>query len=145
MRQKKDERRACEESSSEEDMGEVSSKGEEESEVSSSEEEERYEGVGARRDSQKSKEKVDHRKRKTLIISTSITRDINPVQFNNCYEYGKAWFARKRGWKIRQIKEDVKQNLRSGDCDEVIIHMGGNDLQDMYAPDIINKRAVWTL
>ena len=85
---------------------------------------------------------VEEQNRKTLIISTSITRDIKLAVFNNCYEYGNAWFARKRGWKIRQIKEDVFKNLKNGDCDEVIVHMGGNDLQDMYLPELITKRAV---
>ena len=33
-------------------------------------------------------------------------------------------------------------NLEKGDCDEVILHIGGNDLQDMYAPDLITKSAV---
>ena len=80
--------------------------------------------------------------RKTLIISTSITKGINPTRFNNCYEDGRAWFARKHGWKVKQIKEDVHLNLRQGDCDDVIVQIGGNDIQDLFKDDMITKKAV---
>ena len=117
---------------------------------SSSEEEDSYEsGADDDIEEQGKKEQDDKRNdsevrkgNKTLIISTSITRDIQPARFNAAYEYGKAWFVRKRGWKIKQIKEDIKEHMEQGDGDEVIIHMGGNDLQDMYKPEITTKCAV---
>ena len=106
---------------------------------SSSEEEDGYESAV---DDTLEQEEKERGVSKTLIISTSITRDIQPARFNAVYEYGRAWFVRKRGWKIKQIKEDVKVNMEQGDCDEVIIHMGGNDLQDMYKPEITTQCAV---
>ena len=36
----------------------------------------------------------------------------------------------------------MSKNLQNGDCDEVIVHIGGNDLQDMYAPELITRSAV---
>ena len=50
--------------------------------------------------------------RKTLVLSTSITRSIDPTRFNNRFEHGRAWFERKRGWKVKHIKEDVHNNLQ---------------------------------
>ena len=32
--------------------------------------------------------------------------------------------------------------MKKGDCDEVIVQIGGNDLQDMYAPELITRSAV---
>ena len=76
----------------------------------------------------------------TLIISTSITKGINIRRFKNCYE-GSCKFVRHHGAKARWIRDDVKENLPQGECTSVILQMGGNDLQDLYTPDRLNKLA----
>ena len=32
--------------------------------------------------------------------------------------------------------------MKNRDCDEVIVHIGGNDPQDMYCPELITRSAV---
>ena len=81
------------------------------------------------------------RERRTLVISTSITRNINEDRFNMCYGSGKAEFKRFRGWKVKRIKEDMTTNLDHGVFDSALLHMGGNDLQDLYRPELIFKLA----
>ena len=77
---------------------------------------------------------------KTLIISTSITRGIKGERFRNCYE-GDCKFYRKHGAKASWIKDDVRDNLSPGECTSVILQMGGNDLQDVFKPDMVTKLA----
>ena len=79
--------------------------------------------------------------RKTLVLSTSITRDIKEERFNECFSDGNAEFVRLRGWKAKSIKEDVKKNLQHGYFDSAIVHVGGNDLQDLYYPESFEKLA----
>ena len=86
------------------------------------------------------KKQMDIRDQKTLIISTSITRGIKEERFRNCYE-GDSKFYRKHGAKARWIKDDVKENLSPGECTSVILQMGGNDLQDVFKPDMVTKLA----
>ena len=85
--------------------------------------------------------KNSRKERKTLVLSTSITRDIKEQRFNECYSDGCAQFVRLRGWKAKNIKEDAKKNLQLGYFDSAIIHIGGNDLQDLYYPESFPKLA----
>ena len=78
---------------------------------------------------------------KTLIISTSMTRDIKAERFNEVYENGVAEFKRYRGGKTRNIKEDISKNMKGGSYDRAIVHIGGNDLQDGYHPSLLRKLA----
>ena len=48
---------------------------------------------------------------------------------------------RLRGWKTKNIKEDVKKNLQQEYFDSAIIHIGGNDLQDLYYNESFAKLA----
>ena len=80
------------------------------------------------------------RTQRTLILSTSITRGIKVDSFRDCYE-GKCKFYRKPGAKARQLKDHVKDNLSAGECTSVILQMGGNDLQDVYAPELVTRLA----
>ena len=110
---------------------------------SSSEDEGVFESVEESDDSNQDQPKVHEQyNRKTLVLSTSITRDINPTRFNTCFGHGRAWFERKRGWKIKHIKEDVHKNLQQEAFDNAIVQIGGNDLQDMYSSELITKSAV---
>ena len=85
------------------------------------------------------KEKRSSRK-KTLIISTSITRGISDEKFSNLHG-GEVKFKRIHGGKARWIKEDVKKYLPSKDWQNVVLQMGGNDLQDLYYPEAISRLA----
>ena len=78
---------------------------------------------------------------KTLIVSTSMTRDIKPELFNIAYENGVAEFKRYHGGKTRNIKEDLSKNMKHGSYDKAIVHIGGNDLQDGYHPSLLRKLA----
>ena len=79
--------------------------------------------------------------RKTLVLSTSITRDIKEQRFNECFSDGSAEFVRMRGWKVKAIKEDIRKNLQHGYFDSAVVHIGGNDLQDLYYPESFQKLA----
>ena len=79
-------------------------------------------------------------KKKTLIISTSITRGISEERFSKCYE-GEAKFKRIHGGKARRIKEDVRTHLPSGEWENVVVQAGGNDLQDVYYPEAVTRLA----
>ena len=81
------------------------------------------------------------RERRTLIISTSITRSIKEDRFNMCYGNGNAEFQRFRGFKVKNIKEDMEANLDHGVFDSALLHIGGNDLPDLYRPQLIFKLA----
>ena len=87
------------------------------------------------------KESIENRQRKTLIISTSITRDVNVERFNQCYHDGEAHFRQFRGGKTKHIKEEVEKTMNHGEFDSTLIHIGGNDLQDLYLPELIPRLA----
>ena len=72
---------------------------------------------------------------KTLVFSTSMTKGINFKNFNDRYNGGTAWFRRYHGGKARHIKHYVSTHLHEERPDNVIIHVGGNDLPTKkYAP-----------
>ena len=50
-------------------------------------------------------------------------------------------FKRYHGGKAKRIKDDLTQHLQQGTCDRAIVHIGGNDLQDGYAPSLVRKLA----
>ena len=124
-----------------EDPSEVSADSEEESdeEVGETENADITLRPGSRQYSEVVKNKK--KKRKTLILSTSITRDIDEERFNECYSDGDAEFVRLRGWKVNKIKDEVKKNVQHGCFDSAIVHIGGNDLQDLYYPESFPKLA----
>ena len=71
----------------------------------------------------------DRQHRKTLVFSTSMTRDIDYVEFNKCYENGHARFQKWHGGRANHIKEYVVSHMKEEKPDTVIIHAGGNDLR----------------
>ena len=66
---------------------------------------------------------------KTMIISTSMTRDIDTKTFNGNYANGTATFHRFRGGHARHIKNQIATHLSEERPDNVVILIGGNDLQ----------------
>ena len=78
--------------------------------------------------------------KKTIIVSTSITRGISDEKFSNCYE-GEVKFKRMHGGKARWMKEDVRKHFPSEEWRNVILQMGGNDLQDLYYPEAVTRLA----
>ena len=67
--------------------------------------------------------------KKTMIFSTSITRDIKPNEFNERYKGGRtAKFIRFHGGKARHITTYLPVHLREQHPDTVVLAEGGNDL-----------------
>ena len=66
---------------------------------------------------------------KTIVFSTSMTRDIDYVKFNKCYRNGHARFQKFHGGRARHMKEYVQTHMLEEKPDTVIIHAGGNDLR----------------
>ena len=73
----------------------------------------------------------DHQPHKTIVFSTSMTRDIDQVEFNKCFVKGHARFQKFHGGRARHMKEYVQTHMREEKPDTVIIHAGGNDLRTM--------------
>ena len=67
--------------------------------------------------------------KKSMIISTSMTRGIGVQYFNQkYYKQGTATFHRFHGGKARHIRNQVETHLHEERPDAVIILAGGNDL-----------------
>ena len=68
--------------------------------------------------------------KRTLIFSSSITRDINTNGFNKKLKYNKATFHKFNGKKIQHIKRYIPVHLdeEKNGVDSVIIVAGGNDI-----------------
>jgi hypothetical protein len=66
---------------------------------------------------------------KTIIFSTSITRDIDYVRFNECYESGHARFQKWHGGRAKHMKHYVTTHMLEEKPDTVVIQAGGNDLR----------------
>jgi hypothetical protein len=80
-----------------------------------------------------------HGERNTLVISTSITRDINQRMFNSAYSSGRCRFQKFHGGKSHNIKDYIPTHLKHERPDSVLIQCGGNDLQDAYTPKLLEK------
>ena len=78
---------------------------------------------------------------KTLIISTSITKGINPARFNRAYDSDRCRFQRFPGGKAKKIKDYIPSHLYHEKPDTIYIQCGGNDLQDAYDPSLVSKLA----
>ena len=66
---------------------------------------------------------------KTLIFSSSITRDINPNGFNKQLKGNRATFHKFNGKRIHHIKKYIPVHLdEEDDVDSVVIIAGGNDI-----------------
>ena len=48
---------------------------------------------------------------------------------------------RLRGSKVKKIKEDARKNIQHGYFDSAVVHIGGNDLQDLYYRESFDKLA----
>jgi hypothetical protein len=68
---------------------------------------------------------------KTIIFSTSITRDIDNVRFNECYQNGHARFQKWHGGRAKHMKHYVTTHMLEEKPDTVVIQAGGNDLRTM--------------
>ena len=126
-----------------EDMVEINSGNETESDVSTTEPDNMQPRMILRPGHLTYSEAVSNEKKsqKTVVLSTSITRDISEQRFNECFSDGTAEFVRIRGGKAKKIKDDAKKNIHHGYFDSAIVHIGGNDLQDLYYPESFQKLA----
>ena len=70
-------------------------------------------------------------KEKTFVVSSSITKGINPYGFNKGYSKGEAMFQRFHGGKVRHIKNYLPTHLDDEHPDNVIIVAGGNDISSL--------------
>jgi hypothetical protein len=59
-----------------------------------------------------------------MIISTSITRDINYEEFNNNYEQGRAHFQRFKGGSAEYIKDYIPVHLKKDKPDSALGQIG---------------------
>ena len=66
--------------------------------------------------------------KKALLVTTSMSRDIDSVEFDQSYESGSAKFARYHGRKVEKMKNFLPSKLEEEKCDIVIFQGGGNDL-----------------
>ena len=64
----------------------------------------------------------------SIIFSTSMTRDINDIEFNRLCTGSKVEFNRFRGKKMHHIKNYIKSHLEDKVPDNVLVQGGGNDL-----------------
>ena len=83
------------------------------------------------------------REKKTLIFSSSITRDINFREFNNKLEMGKADFHVFKGKKARDISRYMISHVEEENPSDVVFVAGGNDLpaEEIASPQFISKVA----
>ena len=84
-----------------------------------------------------------NRERKTLIFSSSITRDINFREFNDKLEVGKAVFHMFKGKKARDISRYMISHVEDENPSDVVFVAGGNDLptEEIASPQFISKVA----
>jgi lysophospholipase L1-like esterase len=76
-----------------------------------------------------------------MIISTSITRDINYEEFNNNYEQGRAHFQRFKGGSAEYIKDYIPVHLKKDKPDSALVQIGGNDLHKAYTNTLLTNLA----
>ena len=69
-----------------------------------------------------------HQEKKLLVVSTSITKDIDQRRFNSCYGDGDVRFQKFHGGKVRHIKSYVSTHVEEEKPDAVLLQMGGNDV-----------------
>ncbi len=66
--------------------------------------------------------------KKALLVTTSMSRDINELDFDNRYEFGSAKFKRYRGGRVERMKNVLPSKLQEEKSDIVVFQGGGNDL-----------------
>ena len=66
--------------------------------------------------------------KKTLVFTTSISKNIQKNEFNRHNKNGDAYFRRFPGAKARHMKNYISTHLEEERPDTIIIHAGGNDL-----------------
>ena len=79
--------------------------------------------------------------RNTMIISTSITRDIKYQEFNDNYNQGRAQFQRFKGGSAEYIKDYIPVHLKKEKPDSALVQIGGNDLQKAYTTKLLTSLA----
>ena len=67
---------------------------------------------------------------RTVVFSTSITKDIEQQRFNDAYDRGTAEFERFPGKKAKHLKNYIRTHLDEDRPSCVIIQGGGNDLPE---------------
>ena len=76
----------------------------------------------------KSNSEIASGTKKSMVISTSITKGIRPHMFREHYTKGEATFHRFHGGKAKHIRNQIETHLQEELPDAVIIQIAGNNL-----------------
>ena len=81
------------------------------------------------------KERRAKRESSTLIIASSITRDIKKKEFSENYRYGNARFHEFKGKRAKDIMHYMEHHIEEENPHTVMFVAGGNDLPNRDLPD----------
>ena len=82
----------------------------------------------------KSHKQSNGKRSKTLIMTTSMARDIKHDEFNKNYTGGDAVFNRHHGGVVETVSKAMEKKMEKMKPDIVVIQAGGNDLQRSISP-----------
>ena len=70
----------------------------------------------------------------TLIMTTSMARDIKDKEFNESFAGGHAMFSRHHGGMVNGVRDALEIKMKEVKPDAVIFQAGGNDLWTSKSP-----------
>ena len=70
----------------------------------------------------------------TLIMTTSMARDIKDKQFNESLAGGHAIFSRHHGGMVNRVRDALEMKMKEVKPDAVVFQAGGNDLWTSKSP-----------